>query len=40
VAERTDNRSSDQMRPVRITRGYLRNAEGSALIEMGTTTVV
>ncbi len=40
MAERTDNRSSDQMRPVRITRGYLRNAEGSALIEMGTTTVV
>ena len=40
MAERTDSRSSDQMRPVRITRGYLRNAEGSALIEMGTTTVI
>lgn len=40
MAERTDGRSSDQMRPVKVTRGYLRNAEGSALIEMGSTTVV
>ena len=40
MAERTDGRSSDQMRTAKITRGYLRNAEGSALIEMGSTTVV
>ncbi len=28
------------MRPVRIERGYLRHAEGSALIEMGATRVI
>ena len=40
MSERTDSRSSEEKRPVKITRGYLRNAEGSALIEMGGTTVV
>ena len=33
-------RTADQTRPVKITRNYLRNAEGSALIEMGGTTVI
>jgi len=37
---RKDGRSSDQARPVSIERGYLRNAEGSALIEMGGTKVL
>jgi ribonuclease PH len=37
---RKDGRKNDEMRPVRIERGYLRNAEGSALIEMGGTKVV
>ena len=37
---RKDGRSKDQIRPVSIERGYLRNAEGSALIEMGGTKVL
>src|SRR5438045_2237816 len=37
---RTDNRASDDLRPVRITPGFLENAEGSALIEMGNTRVI
>ncbi|MGB9180388.1 MAG: ribonuclease PH [Pyrinomonadaceae bacterium] len=37
---RTDGRAADELRAVRITPGYLPNAEGSALIEMGNTRVV
>src|SRR5207248_200506 len=37
---RTDNRTSDELRPVKITPDFLRNAEGSALIEMGNTRVI
>ena len=37
---RFDGRSDDQMRPVTITPSYLRNAEGSALIELGATKVI
>ena len=37
---RTDNRAPDQLRPVKITPGFLANAEGSALIEMGNTRVI
>lgn len=37
---REDGRTPDQLRPLELTRGYLRNAEGSALIRMGETTVV
>ena len=37
---RTDNRASDQLRAVKITPGFLANAEGSALIEMGNTRVI
>lgn len=33
-------RSSDTLRPVRITRDYLKTAEGSALIEVGDTRVL
>ncbi len=37
---RIDQRSNDQMRPVRITKDYLATAEGSALIEIGNTRVL
>jgi ribonuclease PH len=37
---RIDERSPDQMRPVRITTNYLKTAEGSALIEVGNTRVL
>lgn len=37
---RTDGRAADQLRPVKITPGYLPYAEGSVLIEMGDTRVV
>jgi len=38
--ERTDGRAADELRAVRITPGFLANAEGSALIEMGETRVI
>lgn len=37
---RTDGRRWDQLRPITITPGYQKFAEGSALIEMGTTRVL
>ena len=37
---RTDNRAPDELRAVKITPGFLANAEGSALIEMGNTRVI
>lgn len=37
---RSDGRAHDATRPVTIRRGYLQNAEGSALIEMGKTRVI
>ena len=37
---RTDNRAADELRVVRITPGFLANAEGSALIEIGNTRVI
>ena len=37
---RTDGRALDELRPVRITPGFLPYAEGSVLIEMGNTRVV
>ena len=37
---RTDGRAADELRPVRITRGFLPYAEGSVLIEMGNTRVI
>ena len=36
---RPDGRQPDQLRSVRITPKYLPHAEGSALIELGNTTV-
>ena len=38
--ERTNGRAPDQLRPVRITRGYTVHAEGSVLIEFGATKVL
>lgn len=37
---RPDERASDQLRPVRITRGWLDHAEGSVLVEFGKTRVL
>lgn len=37
---RIDGRLADEIRPVRITRNYLKFAEGSCLIEMGDTKVI
>ncbi len=38
--QRIDGRNMDQTRPVKITRNYLKHAEGSVLIEMGDTKVI
>ena len=38
--ERNDGRRADQLRPVKITRNYIKHAEGSALIEIGDTKVI
>jgi len=38
--ERSGGRAADQLRPVRITRGYTIHAEGSVLIEFGQTRVL
>jgi ribonuclease PH len=37
---RPDGRATDQLRPVRITRGWLDHAEGSVLVEFGATRVL
>ncbi len=37
---RTDGRTVDQLRPVRFTRGFTRNAAGSVLVETGRTRVI
>jgi ribonuclease PH len=37
---RPGNRAPDQLRPIRITRGYTIHAEGSVLIEFGNTKVL
>jgi ribonuclease PH len=38
--QRTGGRAADQLRPIRITRGYTIHAEGSVLIEFGNTKVL
>ncbi|TFZ06384.1 ribonuclease PH [Ramlibacter henchirensis] len=38
--QRTGGRAADQLRPVRITRGFTIHAEGSVLIEFGLTRVL
>src|SRR5215470_11513920 len=37
---RPDGRSADQLREIRVTRGWLAHAEGSVLIEFGATRVL
>lgn len=37
---RTDGRTAAELRAVKVTRGYLKFAEGSVLIEMGDTKVI
>jgi ribonuclease PH len=38
--KRSDGRSFDALRPVKITRDYLKHPEGAVLIEMGDTKVI
>jgi ribonuclease PH len=38
--QRSDERRPDEMRPIKVRRGYLKHAEGSALIEAGDTRIV
>jgi ribonuclease PH len=37
---RVDGRKADELRTIRITRNYIRSAEGSVLIQMGDTWVI
>jgi ribonuclease PH len=37
---RPDGRSADDLRPVKFTRGWLEHAEGSVLVEFGSTRVL
>ncbi|MBS0554811.1 MAG: ribonuclease PH, partial [Proteobacteria bacterium] len=37
---RPSQRQPDELRPVRLTRGYTRHAEGSVLVEFGDTRVL
>jgi ribonuclease PH len=37
---RSDDRSNDQLRPIKFTRNWLNNAEGSVLVEFGNTRVL
>ena len=37
---RSDNRSPEQLRPVKMTPGFINTAEGSVLIEVGNTRVI
>jgi ribonuclease PH len=37
---RSDNRSADQLRPVKLTPEFISTAEGSVLIEVGNTRVI
>jgi len=40
IVERADGRAADELRAVTIEPGYLRHAEGSALIDVGDTRVL
>ncbi len=37
---RADGRRKDQVRPVKVTRNFIKHAEGAVLIEMGDTKVI
>jgi ribonuclease PH len=38
--ERNDGRKADELRPIRVTRNFIRHAQGSVLIETGNTKVI
>ena len=38
--QRVDKRKLDELRPIKITRGFTKHAEGSVLIEFGDTKVI
>lgn len=38
--QRTDGRRRDEIRPVNVTRGFIKHADGSVLMEMGDTKVI
>ena len=40
MSSRIDNRGADQLRPISFTRNWLKNAEGSVLVEFGNTRVL
>ena len=40
MSARQDGRAAHQLRPIRITRDYLRHPEGSVLVEFGDTKVI
>jgi ribonuclease PH len=40
MVRRRDNRQPDQLRPVKFTRNFTKNAEGSVLVEFGDTKVL
>jgi ribonuclease PH len=40
MVRRRDNRQPDQLRPVKFTRSFTKNAEGSVLVEFGDTKVL
>ena len=40
MSQRIDGRRPDQLRPTSIERGFMKHAEGSALIKMGDTHVI
>jgi len=40
MINRKENRAQDQLRPVRFTRGFTKNAAGSVLVEFGDTKVI
>jgi len=40
IVRRPDGRAFDALRPVRLTRGFTRHAEGSVLVEFGETRVL
>ncbi len=38
--KRIDNRLSNEIRPIQITPHFIKNADGSVLIEMGNTRII
>jgi len=40
VSKRSDGRTADQLRPISFQRNWLKNAEGSVLVEFGNTRVL